>query len=377
MGSSQSQTSAKSDYGDISLRHDSSLFMASTELKGSMVVNIYRPYPLRTAEVLVQGSEIVTSGELPSRVVILSETIPLQLPAVNGIVQPGQYIMPFTCPLPLNLPGTFWPANCGRASGAISYNTTGRLNSLDTRIPSMMITTPFVVRQPLLFESNCPGRDEKEVRSVFSNKGVSTLEVVLSKNGIHLDEELNANITLDNTRCTTEIKRVVCTLYQEVKMTFKDTALATKEYKTRTKVHQWTGEGVRAGGHASYIQPFSIPLEKQLPSMETVHGNSISQAYILEVVPIYDLSFVQTKPKLEYFVNVTSLPSKVVHVPAQAPKSQLQPQYLVQFPAPQPDFAGGMPMQPQMPQPVQPQMPIADGYMKQSKDGYEGRYGSK
>jgi len=389
MGNTSGSAPAKTPYGDIAIFQENNTFIAGTELSGSLLMNIYKPYPLKSVYVTICGEEVVTKSNSPNRIVLLSQDIKLVVPMVGNVVQPGRYLLPFTFLLPINLPSSFSPETIDGLVSRIDYGVKGNLISSDQKVSPMSCIERFTVKQPLVFDTNCLLAESKEISGLLGSKGSAKIETILSKNGMYHDEKITLTYNIDNSKCSEKINETKVRLFEETQVVYKQTYDVISTGKS-LDIMTWTFPGCAAKAKTSQTKPLGIAPQKPGKCLDTTNGTYIQRKYFIEIIPVFDViggskkmifkypMHIQTRPSIISPQNLNLLASKPMleqPIPQINSPMPVQPMPGMDYPMVQPVPA----MQPIpeyqnagvfTPMPEQPAPPMAQG--NEQMDGMDG-----
>lgn len=161
----------------------------------------------------------------------------------DNMLTAGQYIYPFTFTLPSDLPGSFEYYD-ETSSSFLKYLIHCRIISSNGRETEMNSANLIIVRQSAdNFEYPNKKLKTKQVKSwCCINQGLSTLNVSLLKDHYHPDQELKANISLDNTQCNLDGNNIKLEFWQNIEL--KDRAGNKKNLKRKISEHNYQGKYV-------------------------------------------------------------------------------------------------------------------------------------
>ena len=361
MGSDQAIASSRSEYGAVLLQLENPICISGEQLRGAFIVNIYRAYPVEEVSVTIKGEEIITKKGRMSRTPVIIQTMPMNIPHYNSVIQPGQYILPFIFNIPLTCPSAIDTICVRNARGRIEYSVTGKIQGHDKGIPEMAYMLPFIVNQPILFENDCLTSDKQKVTGYFwRKKGTTSLEVVMAKNGLYAGEQMFLKVNIDNSQCDCDIAEVKAHLYEEITLTFNRNFGFMSPFKSKREVTVASFSGVPRGGKTSYVKTLKLAPKEPAIRLESVNGSSVKRTYVLEIVPMYDMNLVSNKPKVAYYLNIGSLASKPQVQPQQHLVAPVQPLMLQAQPyvPPVQPYVQSMHTQPLLEPSVQPQQPM-------------------
>ena len=127
MGNSESPSS--NSYASIKLQCDANVCIVEQDFKGKVVVGVIRAYPVKSLVVMLKGIEgIKLPNDQQSRVII-DDCIPLDLPCIGGVVQPGTYSLPFCFKISSSCPNSFTKEKIEDIIGIIEYQCIAKLDS--------------------------------------------------------------------------------------------------------------------------------------------------------------------------------------------------------------------------------------------------------
>jgi len=152
------------------------------------------------------------------------------LPNFNNIINIGQYAYPFSFIIPAHLPGSF-EYYTDRISAFIKYQVKVKILPINDEKP-FKFSTILVVRQtPSMFNYQQNLTDTRQITTwCFFNKGTATLNVSYQKNNFALDEIIQMQCNLNNTRCQLDSTAIMLQLFQKITLKIKGT---TNKYFTR------------------------------------------------------------------------------------------------------------------------------------------------
>jgi hypothetical protein len=350
-----SEFSTSNSYASVRLECDSDLCVGDEEFKGMIKVNVKKTFSLKNFLVEIDGKEESTTPENKNSEKIITDYIPLDLPNRQGIVNAGTYMVPFYFKLSKNFPCSFPRYTIEDNQGKIEYICTAKLELNDEKVIGDKMKLRFVHR-PITTESIVL-HQTKEIKGWFSSdKGISTIEVVIPKSQVYSGEKIAVNINLDNKNCLLKIKRIKCKIYEKTVITGQQSNFEDKPTRTY-KVMKCYLPGVEAKKDVSLVETITMPVKREERVLESVSGIYIRRFYVLVLVPVFDIVGGDKMLSVETVLTLSSLgEGSVLHVDGVERNFEKKSQMQKIMPV-QPMSMQTIPEQPQPPM-IQPPMPM-------------------
>jgi len=349
------QVPSSSEFGNIQISCDFTTCVINKEYEGKVFLSVLLPLEGYSGDVEIYGVEwtkhlLINSSNFPDREEFVRYKFPLNLPAINGVVQPGNYTFPFSFVLTTKLPNSLPKATFGGMAAAIEYHC---IASVYNRKKDLVLQTksPFnVVNPPVYPENLIVGKSENITGWFRMNKGSSTVTVTIPKACVFFNEPLNLNVDLDCTMCDVAIKSLNCTLYQVTTIPrVKDILNRTSAEKL--KLQSWNLQGVEANKKIVLDYTLNVPHSYKGIPLQTIKSQLIKRSYVLEFKPDFDVPLGDRKIKLEVEIAMCPLtPASFLHPDGVAPEGLFIRRDPMQYIPP--------PVNYQVPPPVNYQIPL-------------------
>ena len=312
MGQSASQKVPRNEFATLSLQLDNSLHIAGDKLHGTCTLTISKPFPFLALDLNVKGMEEVVRHGARTETIVLNQLVPLSPPLSNSILEPGEYKLPFETILPALLPGSIGNFKGDAQGTGIKYTAKATLRSSSSEIRELQHELPLTIKQPLSIEYNVMAQElESVTASMGRNKGKATLEIMLNKNGIHIDDDIVGNVTIDNTSCACTAKEVICHLYEETTLLHSGRPEISPLF-LKEEIAKWNLPGVPANQRATHPLALRLPQKAENEELGVISGVNIKRNYKLEYESIYDIAFMKTSPHVSLYFSVTSIPASTI-----------------------------------------------------------------
>lgn len=224
---------------------------------------------------------------------IINQVVPLF--QVGGILQPGQYKIPFIFQLKSGIPGSF------------SFKHLDSLARVKYRLSAVLVTgtgkdvkhtTEFVVREiPIIPRYNEPIKSDQAVCVCCISKGRCTLECNFQSNTYVPGDTAYAVCKADNRNCTVAIKHFSISLIRTVILRARG-----KENRLVDTITNKDFDGIQAGaenfGAPKLMDLLLVDAEhsivtqgkdkQNLGLQPTVNGGLVNCSYTLNIYPIFD-----------------------------------------------------------------------------------------
>lgn len=264
----------------------------------------------------------------------MEELIPLDVPNIQNIVQPGSYELPFTFKLPSSLPNSCPRKKLDSLEGRLEYSCTARLEIEGTT--PIQAREVFKFSRPPVHTGTLVLKKVQEVKGLLgADKGKVDVEVVIPKTGITSGESLNIFFSMNCINCSIGFKRIKCKLYEDTALTDVRKIFVNKTME-RIKVMKCYLPGVKEHQKNSYVETLRFPKEFEKRTLESVTGEFIRRNYVLSIVPVFNMIRGDRKLKLETIIDISSLtpefiPKKSNNPPQNIPAQVSYPPHEVPY----------------------------------------------
>lgn len=281
------QVHSSNSFASIKVECDSELCIADKEFKGTVKVDVKKPFSVKAILIEIDGTEVTRVADQRSLDRIVADYIPLELPSRQGVVYIGVYSLPFHFKLPSIFPCSVPEFSIEGVRASIEYRCIAKLEMNNTDPIESILKLNFA--QPPKLTEPVVLRQMKTVKGWFNmTKGIAELEAVVPKTEIFSGEQLSLNINLNCENCLLRVKRIKCKLYEETVVTDERGNFAGRP-KTRIKVMKRYLPGVEARHKVSYVETVDIPAKYESRILESINGQYIKRYYVLMLVPAFDI----------------------------------------------------------------------------------------
>jgi len=287
-------------------------YVLGEHIKGHVILNLSKPYPLRKLEIRLQGLESFNVYSTQNKRKICDIRFTLEEAQVDPklktllpkILDAGKHEYNFAfCIKQENMPtaSTFYKSSCIEFYSG--YKLIAYVTSFVNSAENIKITKKFELLEPLRSIQNVKTRRSSNVKSLISTQGTSILNVDIDYTGFVIPAGMELSINFDNTNCNIDVKNIQISLIQHIEAIFNEYA---KPIIEEQKICEWNLDGVKKNE--------SIILKKRLKiegncndfNLETCKSKNFKITYMMKIEPIYDLLFCKDKPSMKIDINLTN-----------------------------------------------------------------------
>ena len=305
MGNTEIRTS--NQFGSIKLEFENDICVPSKQYFGTALISILMGIPYRSSTIEIYGVELSYDSLTKVPNVFLRQVIPFNLNVINGIAQPGKYVIPLSFSIDKNFPATFVSSIKGFKTEVKYFIKATIIDANNVILLQDIRPFRFIPLQP--FIPNYAVAKSQEISGWFwRNRGKCNIEVIMNKNAIYATEPFPMNITLDSTNCELTMTRLQCTLFEHTTISNVLNGFAGMPSQ-RTKIQSWTLKGVPPRQKLSYIEFLTPVFEYQGRPLQSISSGFAKRIYILEFIPIFDTLGGDQKMSLETIIGICPLSS--------------------------------------------------------------------
>jgi hypothetical protein len=329
MGSSNAKMPFANQCAQIGITLDKQFYYQGEIINGKVLLMVLQPVPLASIDFITKGSEstrfsyyeIVGSKKRRS---LGQGKKPLMQSKVciakfSEVLLPGQYAFPFLMQIPVDVPPTFSYLPHGLIHKAkVSYKFKAIANSSDQNIGSIMsvLSIPILSRGSIDKKISSAVVNENEVICCCCcGKGTCKLEVTFEKASYLLGEPMIALISVDNSRCYSNVKALDlklmrrCTVMSDANpslhSSISDDVMHTTQY---IEISKFTKTVAPIGVILDPKNAMNIDRLNILKRMPSCRGTLVDNFYILEVRAIFNTTVCCTSdvPESSIIVHIDS-----------------------------------------------------------------------
>jgi len=227
-----------SQYGGVYFQMDEAVAFPDQTLKGTVYLNLQRPYPGDKICFAIKGNEYTKwvdkephqrqrpDGTMETYYVdvtregkqeILNNELTIYDWANGAIIPPGQYSFPISFRLPMGLPGSFFFQGVNIIA-EIAYSVRAYLKPENDKIPKLEYKVPITIRETL--NKNIQTQEIKLNKPLKTwcccDQGTLNMRTAFEKNAYAPGEEARILTEVDNSKCSLMVQDVRFSLVQTI-----------------------------------------------------------------------------------------------------------------------------------------------------------------
>eukprot|EP00826_Nyctotherus_ovalis_P044426 TRINITY_DN4794_c0_g1_i5.p1 TRINITY_DN4794_c0_g1~~TRINITY_DN4794_c0_g1_i5.p1 ORF type:complete len:336 (+),score=101.48 TRINITY_DN4794_c0_g1_i5:142-1149(+) len=310
MGQNEVRVTSSSKYGSVALELGKGLYLSGELIEGMINLVVFQGFPIASFDVSLLGFEIFQVDKVIEKHNILSQKLPIRIPNMSAVIQPGNYSLPFGWTLPRDLPSSLPETELENVKARVEYWVKVEISSSDEIIPTLSNGQGVTVKEPLGYEENMQGTVAKNIYSWWCiPRGISAISIYLPKNGLHYKEErLRMRLGINHAKCSLAATGLELQIVEKLAVKTQSELNARSLTRTRT-VAKWAESLLCEAESTSETEVAYLLCEgaKDL-NLETVNGKNISRIYSLLITPKYDACSVTEVPTFFTDIFITTLP---------------------------------------------------------------------
>jgi len=324
-----------SKFGDISFKVDKSSYKAGDTISGNITINLLQAFPGNILFLKFKGKEVVhivksffvgtvTQDAIYSQNKnLLKQEIPLKIWENAQVLQPGQYEIPFSIAIPLDVPSSFYQQGF-KYVASIYYQLEAFLQPHNKKDPKPKFKQNILIQETL---KNVQDNYSKEINTNLHtmkliSKGSNKLRAAFSKNYFSAGEAVKVAVELNNSQSQLNNKKITLKLKQKLSLTANYMNMTEVFTKAKCKI-----SGVPAGALInseilsltlpSFLSQEAITFDLKKPQQHklltysedskflstTTKSSLISSEYFLEVSCKME-GLTSETPKIEYPIQI-------------------------------------------------------------------------